>query len=338
MRRNEGPITQDGFRQNEGAISPYKTFGALKAALGLLAFTCAISANADTRSPRVAEVVASLPKGHFMENVAVSRENDLYITDYVGRTILQYREGDGLRLVQRLDVYPVGIAAHETGFVVSAHSGSLMAGVGNTGQNVILELDADGKVTDTFAVPGARFLNGLAQIANDQFIVADSALGIIYLVDTAQNTAQRWLDDERLAPADPHSPVPAANGIKLNDGLAYISNSSKGLLLTVPADDPRPDSIKVVLSDVTIDDFVFFGDGHIFAATHSHEVLCISNQFDVSVFANQNQSISGATATAIVERKEGAYLYVVGDGGLFEGLELQPPAIVRLPLGGGSCA
>ena len=285
----------------------------------------------DLASP-VGEIVGTLPKGHFLENLVAGAEGALFMTDYVGRTILRYRSDDGLRLIRALDVYPVGIERAGSGFVVSAHSRSLLEGTADTGANLILEMTATGEIEDRFAVPGALFLNGVARLEGSRFLVADSYRGVVFLVDTAENASRIWLDDARLKPSDPASHVPAANGIKIRDGLAYISNSARGLLLAVPIEDPRPETLEVVLEDTVIDDFVFAEEGTLFATTHSKDVLRISSDFQVSVFADEAQHIAGGTAAAIVEEADGTFLYVVGDGGLFEGLELQAPAVVRLSI------
>lgn len=280
----------------------------------------------------VGEVVGTLPKGHFLENVTADAQGALFMTDYVGRTILRYHGDDGLRLIRALDLYPVGIERAETGLVVTAHSESLLDGTAGTGPNLILEMTADGEISDSFAVPGALFLNGIEQLEGSRFLVADSLRGVVFLVDTAENAARIWLEDARLEPADPASHVPAANGIKIRDGLAYISNSARGLLLSVPVEDPRPETLEIVLDDTVIDDFVFADDGTLFATTHSKDVLRISPDFEVGVFADEAQGIAGGTAAEIVEEADGTFLYVVGDGGLFEGLELQAPAVVRLAI------
>lgn len=280
----------------------------------------------------IGKVVGTLPKGHFLENVTADGQGALFMTDYVGRTILRYRGDDGLRLIRALDLYPVGIEQAETGFVVSAHSESLLDGTAGTGPNLILEMTADGRVSDSFAVPGALFLNGIERLEGSQFLVADSLRGVVFLVNTKENASRIWLQDVRLEPADPASHVPAANGIKIRDGLAYISNSARGFLLSVPVDDPRPETLEIVLEDTVIDDFVFAEDGTLFATTHSKDVLRISPDFQVGIFANEMQGIAGGTAAEILEEADGSFLYVVGDGGLFEGLELQAPAVVRLPI------
>ncbi|WP_299410347.1 hypothetical protein [uncultured Roseobacter sp.] len=283
-------------------------------------------------TPPTSEIVGTLPKGHFLENLTAGPNGDLFITDYVGRAIIRYQSDDGLRLIRVLGVHPVGIERAETGFVVSAHVGSIMNGPSQIGANLILEVTDKGKVTDQFEVPGAIFLNGVEHLTGSQFLVADSIRGVIFLVDTVENSVRIWLDDPRLAPADPPTPAPAANGIKIRDGVVYISNSARGSLLTVPVDDPRPETVSVLLENTVIDDFVFSEEGTIFATTHSKDVLRITPDLKVSVFANEAQGVAGGTAAEIVKEGGRTFLYIIGDGGLFEGLTLKAPSIVRILL------
>ena len=278
----------------------------------------------------VGDIVGTLPKGHFLENVVAASDGGLFMTDYVGRALIRYGRDDGLRLIRALDVHPVGIARAETGLILTAHTGSLMEGPTEIGPNLILEVTEEGEIIDRFEVPGAVFLNGIAHVRGSEFLVADSVVGSVFLIDVADNSTRTWLHDPRLAPPDPPTPAPAANGVKISNGLAYISNSARGLLLTVPVDDPRPDRMQIVLENTIIDDFVFAADGTIFATTHSTDVLAITPDLQVSVFADEDQNIAGATAAEIVQEPDGTFLYVVGDGGLFEGLPLQAPAVVRL--------
>lgn len=202
----------------------------------------------------VGENVGTLPKGHFFENVFAGSGGGLFMTDYVGRALIRYGHDDGLGLIRALDVYPVGIARAETALIVTAYMGSLMEGPTEIGQNLIREVTEDGDVPGSFEVPRAVFLNGVAHLGGSEFLVADSVVGSVFLVDVADNSTGRWLHDPRLAPPDTPTLAPAAYGVKIRNGLAYVSNSACGLFLGVPVDDPRIDRIEIVLKDTIIID------------------------------------------------------------------------------------
>ncbi len=293
--------------------------------LGVIGFCFSIPAV--VAQPRhCAQVVASLPKGHFLENVVATKDGTLFVTDVIGRGVYRYREDDGLRLLATLPQAPVGIELTPNGLVVSV----LPITPGSEGR--IVELSLTGEIVDSFAIPGSRFLNGITALGDGQYLVAESALGQIIAFDPATNSSRTWLASSHLAVANRDKAQPGVNGLKRVGNKLWITNSQKATLLSLRLNDPSPENIVVEAAGVVLDDIAVDSDGTIYATTHTERLLRLTPAMNVQEFANSAEHLFGITAAAIVENAEQKALYVIGDGGLYEGKELQPASIVRLTL------
>jgi hypothetical protein len=64
--------------------------------------------------------------------------------------------------------------------------------------------------------------------------VTDSTAGLVWRINTQNQTATIWLQDESLRPQTPESRFPGANGIKVFEGAAYVSNSDRRQIVRIP--------------------------------------------------------------------------------------------------------
>lgn len=279
------------------------------------------------------EIVASLPKGNFLENITVGPDGAFYITSYVAREILRYHPDDGLRRFAGLDVYPIGIDFDTDGTAyISAHQISLLSGKDFRSSNVIYKMDIKGRTELWKAVKDAKFFNGVLSLSPGQLAIADSAAGVVWKINVKANTVEPWIRDQRLKPVSPSSHTPAANGLKIFNKHLYISNLDRQTLMrTTISESGAVGKLEMVYKNIPIDDFAFSENGTLYTTTHEDTVLRTRPNGERQVIAGIEQGVLGNTAVAFGQTKADlTKLYVIGDGGLAAGGELQPANIVSL--------
>ena len=277
------------------------------------------------------EIVAKMPKGHFLENIVADDSGNLFVTDYIGREILKYHPADGLRSVIELEAHPAGIALIPGGLLVVGQGKSILSSSVAPKTNHIFEISLDGKLLEDYPAPRALFLNGVTPLSRSEYLITDALGSKVWKLNIEKNELTEWISSELLAPIEGKN-IPAANGIKIHDDKVFISNSVRGLLLTVPVNEPSEENLNVFLEDTVIDDFVFSKNGTLYATTHGPLVLTISKNGVVSKLVDEGGLVAGGTTAAIVSENGQEQLYVIGDGGLFEGKELLPASIVKIPI------
>ena len=280
-----------------------------------------------------AEVLATLPEGNFLENLAVGPDDAFYITSYVSREILRYHPNDGLSRFIELDCHPVGIVFDGDGTAyLCTHQTEIFSVKDTSKNNAIYRMDLEGNLDRWKIVEGAGFLNGMVCLAPGQLAIADSILGAIWQTDIVADTVELWIRDPRLEKTSLLSHAPAANGLKLFNGQLYISNFDRQIFLRVPImESGAVGKIEIVHENLEIDDFTFSQNGTLYGATHRDQVLRIKPNGERHVIAGIEQGILGNTAVAFGQTAlEQTKLYVISDGGLALGPELQMAKIVRL--------
>lgn len=284
-------------------------------------------------------VLASLPPGSFMENLAFGPDGALYVTSYVGRGILRYDPASGvLRRLAVLDAHPVGIAFDRdgTGYVGAQAPASVFETRSFSGGDRLYRFDPrTGEVALHLAMPGAGFLNGLLSLAPGRLAAADSTQGVIWDIDLVARSVATLLRDQALSPLDPALPVPAANGIKRFGGHLTISNSQRALLARVPVDvgGTPTGALQVVREGLNADDFAFAADGTLFLAMHQDNVLRLALDGTLTAVAGVAEGVKGSTALVFgIGQADAASLYVVGDGGTYAHAFFRDPDLLSANL------
>ncbi|NEP19658.1 MAG: gluconolactonase [Leptolyngbya sp. SIO4C1] len=277
------------------------------------------------QSLAAAESVASLPVNTFLENVVVAPDGVLYVTSHETGSILRVEAGEVETYAQ--------IAGKVAGIALGPEQTLVVTGANETGMPAIFQVAADGAV-ETLLLPDAVFLNGVTPLSETQYLVADSYLGAIWQVDVARQTASMWLEHPLLARANAENPIPGVNGLKVQDGILYASNTEQMRLLKIPINAlGEAEAPEIWLEQVNIDDFDFDAAGNLYGATHIYNsVVAIAPDGRLTTIATAEAGVTGSTAVAL--SPEEAALYVVTNGGMFlpppEGV--LPAQIVRLNL------
>lgn len=266
--------------------------------IGLSLVASSVCAQAAIEKPKII-TVATYPHGTFLENLSVDPGGKLLFTSYMDRVILQWQGSGVPKLLAKLEVHPVAVLARANDIIVSAHGKSFAEGPAFVSTNQLLVLDRNGSVTQRVAVPDAQFLNGMVQLTPNIVLIADSMAAKIWRFDLASGKVSDWLADPLLG-QDPNRPSqrPGANGLKLHDGVLYISNSARGALLRLRIANNLPTgALEMYHNTGPIDDFLFLGDGSIVATTHGAKLIRVGVDGKISDIMSEGCDSCTSVAT-----------------------------------------
>lgn len=261
------------------------------------------------------ETLAEFPHGTFLENLTVSADEKITFTSYFDKTVLRLNGRGPTVAFAKLDVHPICIVPVAGGYVVTAHGKAFTEGPDFTATNVILVLDASGNVKSRTLAPNARFLNGASLDSTGQILIADSLAGVIWRFNPVTGSVSQWFNAPELTP-DPAAKGFAlgANGLKIRQGAAYVSNTSRGTLYKIAIDaNGKPErKAEIVARTGNIDDFDFSSDGTIYVATHEAEIKRVSPDLTVETFLAKG--CDGCTSLAVSGQDAAQRLIVLTTG------------------------
>jgi hypothetical protein len=284
------------------------------------------------RKTLASHVVAEFPKNTFLENLVIDDNGIVYLTSHEEGVVYRVDRAGKRQQHARIDGKLAGI-------VKAPGQGLVLTGSPKEGAQTVFLLNQKGQSLGSIAMPEAAFLNGIAALDAQTYLVADSYAATIWKVNIKTKQVSRWLQHALLARADDKNPIPAANGIKM-DALrkrVLVSNTAKQLLIEIPLGSASAAGTpKVLLDRVNVDDFSIAKDGRIYAATHIYNsVIRIDPDAKLTVIAEAAQGVTGSTAVALHNARGGSQeLFITTNGGMF-----LPPAsgietgkLVRLSL------
>jgi sugar lactone lactonase YvrE len=264
-------------------------------------------------------IVHEESKGVFFENIAAADDGALYITSlFDGRLLRVTSQGENRVFAQ--------LPGAASGIVNDGEGGFLVGGWGKDERRVLWRVNATGNVSEAAALPEAALPNGIAALDTKKtpgvFLVTDSVKGLIWRVDTKAGTVGVWSDAAALGGFDPQikPAIPAANGIKLHGGYAYIANMQLRQLVRIPVKaDGSAGNAEIYVKNVFLDDFAIDAKGRIFAATHPYNgVVRIDPDRKITVIASFDQGLQGATSVAFGRGKgDTGAIYVTTNGGVY---------------------
>ncbi|MGG5890425.1 hypothetical protein ACLF3G_25235 [Falsiroseomonas sp. HC035] len=284
----------------------------LAAAAGLLAAKPA-------RAQQPPEILARFPSGTFLENLVVRGDGSVVFTNYFARRLELWTPASGAAAFAEVPAHPVSLTALPGGGMALVVHGAPFNGgpAAMRGSGAVLLLDATGAAQRRIALPDAIFPNGALLLAPDRLLVADSALGRVWLVDLANGGATAWLDHPMLQPVAGR-PYPGVNGLKRQGDALLLSNSAQRLLLrqAMAGGAAAGEPVLRARMSTGVDDFALASDGTIYAATHARGLARLAADADTpSVIPAPG--VEGSTAVALTQ--DGRALFALGTGGLLEG-------------------
>ncbi len=282
-------------------------------------------------SPVQSEVVASWPKGHFAENLAIDAAGLVYVSLHSHNRIDRIDPKTGkVEEFARLTAPAAGLAFDAAGSLW------VTGGVVGEGPGYIWCIRSN-QPEVWVEIPDAVFMNGCTpHVDGRTLLVCESVTGRILGIDQKERRWSVWLGHDRLRPKSPQKP--GANGIKVLDEWAWISVTDHNQLVRSKiAADGGAGPIELVAEEVRADDFAFGESGAAYIATHpAQTVLRLHPDGRRETIAGPHEGAVGSTACAFgrqaADRKS---LYVTTTGGLRYPYreEIQDAKLLRLNIG-----
>jgi hypothetical protein len=191
------------------------------------------------------------------------------------------------------------------------------------------------KITKIANLPQAHFLNGLCNLptAPHTVLLADSALGVIYALDTQTGASRTYLDDPAFKPNSSLPVRSGINGLHVHEGYLYFTNTfSTPALARIPIDKisgepagPLETIVETPAWHVNIgdqaDDFTFDREGNVWLATDpSNSIVKIEipgGRRTVEVGGADDAVVAGVTAVAFGRTERDCHiLYATTNGGI----------------------
>jgi hypothetical protein len=278
-----------------------------------------------------AHTIAEFPLGTFLESIAISPDNMLFVSSHLDGKIWRIGKDE-------VPVLHAAIAGKAAGLVLTAAGDLLLTAWDAENIPTVFTLSPQGDVTVLATIPEAQFLNGLTPLTESSYLIADSYRGAIWKLNEAQRSVKLWLEHPALARSSGDKEFPAVNGLKLYAGVLYASNTEKMQLLKIPIQsDGQPGEPEVFLQPVNLDDFAFDQAGNLYGTTHIYNsVVKIAPDGSITTIAEAEQGTTGSTALAFGQgESDRTSLYVVTNGGMSFPLPtgLEPARVVRLEVG-----
>ncbi|MBC7927138.1 MAG: alpha/beta fold hydrolase [Bryobacteraceae bacterium] len=274
-----------------------------------------------TVQPVESRTIAELPRNTFLENIVIASDGTAFITSHLDGRILRMAPNGVPQPWAQIDGKATGIAERKDGSF-------LVSGWTKDDKAALFQLDTAGRSSLLVLLKGGMFPNGVAPWKDDQFFLADSYRGAIYLVNGMTGKHSVWLEDDRLRRADVSSPTPGVNGLKVFGGSLYASNTARQQLLRIAIDrGAKPGLISLVSSSNNLDDFSIDATGNLYGTTHVYnKVVRVAPDGTTTVIAGEEDGVTGCTALAFGRRPTDRHrLYVVTNGGM----SLPPPGGVE---------
>jgi putative intracellular protease/amidase/sugar lactone lactonase YvrE len=276
-----------------------------------------------------AQTIAEFPVNTFLENLTIDPSGTIFVTSYESGKIYRLSPDGKQTEFASVNGNVAGIAIDR--------DGNLLVAATIDRSPTIIRLDSAGSIETLVAIPDAMFLNGMAHLMGDRYLVADSYKGAIWEIDTKAKSARIWLQHPLLNRSDLNNPFPAVNGIKIDRDALFASNTQRQLLIRIPlTDSGAPGQPEVFLSNVNLDDFAFDAEGNLYGTTHVYNsVIRISPDKEITTIATAAQGVAGSTALAFGKNDDRTSIYVTTNGGMSFPLPtgVAPAQVVRLEVG-----
>lgn len=278
-----------------------------------------------------AKSVAEFPANTFLENIAVDKKSNLFVTSLEDGKIYKITADGATNEFARIGGKIAGIVFDRKGDL-------LVTGWANGTTPSVFRVSAKGSVETLAAIDGAMFLNGITHLQGDTFLIADSYKGAIWEFNAKTKAYSIWLEDTTLARSNSTNPFPAVNGLKRFGNLLYATNTEQQKLLRIPIlAQGKAGTPQIVIEKINGDDFALDASGNLYVTTHVYNnVVRITPDGKITVIAESGEGVTGSTALAFGRgKKDRQAVFVVTNGGMSlpPPNGVQPAKVVRLEVG-----
>jgi sugar lactone lactonase YvrE len=257
------------------------------------------------------ETIAEFPVNTFLENIAVDKKGNLFVTSLEDGKIYKISSAGKTMEFAQIKGKIAGIAFERSGKM-------LLTGWADGKTPSVFRVDKKGKVEILATIDGAIFLNGITLLEGDKFLIADSYRGAIWEFDAKNKSYRIWLEDKLLSRGNDKNPFPGVNGIKRFGNAIYVTNTEKQTLLKIAfGKHGKPETPVVIAEKINGDDFAMDADGNFYVTTHVYNsIVKVSSKANVTIIA-ENGNVIGSTALAFGRgKKDKKTIYVVTNGGM----------------------
>ncbi len=272
--------------------------------------------------------VAAWPVGTFVENLVVREDGSLVVSLFSKKELAQVAPGSEPRKLASLPGSPTGLALV---------GGAVFVSVGEMGKPgwAIFHMSDSGAVEKIVDVPDALMLNGATFFRSSVLLVADSALGRVFAVDTVTRTVSTWLEDPLLGKVGDDPKVPGVNGVRTFGDHVYFTSTERALVLRAAVHaDGSAGKLETVAERLVGDDFALDAKGNLYIATHIfNQIMRLAPDGTRAVVANAEDGIFGSTSAAFGRNaSDRGALYVTTTGGIVEPVDgkVREAKILRL--------
>lgn len=280
--------------------------------------------------PVAHRLVASLPPGTFVENLALLPDGDVVVSVHSGRELVRVRPDGRRSSLARLPVPPTGIVVDGDRLLVAG-------GEPGVGPHAVFEVGPDGGARRLLDVPGSLFLNGFAPAREGFGYCVDSLLGVVFEIDLVGAVARPVLENELLGKISAEPMLPGVNGIAVGDDALWLTNTDRAIVLRAGLGADGPDgSIEVVAEHLRGDDIALDATGSLYITTHIHNTLVrLDPDGSRRALAGPEQGMHGSTACAFGVGADDHALFVTTTGGVVMPVDDTPreAKLVRLEIG-----
>lgn len=298
------------------------------APLAIISSLLAGSVAAETSSN--ARAVYQFEDGTWVENLALRPNGNLLVTRVDQPEVYEIdpsSSGVAPKLIHNFAGYTSVFGISEVSsdvFAVVTGNFSLSTFATEAASFGVWQVDLSGRSNTTASqitdIPEGVFLNGMTTLSSSAVLVSDSSAGVVYRVDTQTGAYNIVLDDDTMdAPANASLQI-GVNGIRYRNGYLYYQNLFGKLFCRVPIDAATGEATgayEVVAENAYADDFALDAQGVAYAANgFENEILKISPDGDVEIFAGALDSTLFAGATSAQFGANPSILYVTTGGGL----------------------
>nr|WTB34695.1 hypothetical protein OG781_39090 [Streptomyces sp. NBC_00830] len=245
--------------------------------------------------------------GQRPENITLEPGGGADVTFAYSRQVACISPNGRVHILATLPEPPAGavtpaLSSPFLGGIVRAHDGTLyfLYATGSSDLTGLWRLRPGGTPKRIAALPADGLPNGLAlDEKNGRLYAADSVLGTVWRIPAAGGRPTKWATAPELAAAG----FLGANGIKIHNGAAWVSNLDKGTVLRIPI--TRNGAAGPVEARATglvnIDDFAFTGSGNtLLAAINSdNEVALVRPSGSHTVVLTGADGLENPTSVAV---------------------------------------
>lgn len=254
-------------------------------------------------APRVVQHF-DLGKGQTPENIVLAPDGTAYVTFAKARQIAEISSSGTTRILATLPA-PAngGVTTPALGFPLTlgidrATDGTLyfLYATGTADLTGVWSLRPGGTPRRIAALPATSLPNGLTLDHQTRTLYVADSTGAVWRVPTSGGVAEVWSSDRELAPAG----FLGANGIKLRDDAAWVTNLDKGTLLRIPLHGNARARI-VATGLAGVDDFAFTGRGTeiIAALDTANQVVLVKPDGSHQVVLTAADGLQGPTSVAV---------------------------------------